>query len=51
MEDYDVVEDFDGDLDMEDEGLELVPSSKREDEMFVPAEAEMAPEIFWATRG
>ena len=51
MEDYDVVEDFDGDLDMEDEGLELVPSSKREDEMFVPAKAEIAPEIFWATRG
>ena len=47
MEDYDIVDNFAGDLDME----ELMPTNKREDELFLPAEAEKGPEIFWATRG
>ena len=47
MEDYDIMDD----LDIEDDGLELMPSNKREDELFLPAEAEKGPEIFWATRG
>ena len=51
MEDYDIADNFAGDLDIEDGGVELMPTSKREDELFLPAEAEKAPEIFWATRG
>ena len=51
MEDYDMVENFDGDLDIADDGLELMPSNKREDELFLPQNAEKEPEVFWATRG
>lgn len=51
VEDYDIVENFDGNLDIENDGLELMPSSKREDELFLPAKIEKGPEIFWATRG
>ena len=51
MEDYDIMDNFAADLDIEDDGLELMPSNKREDELFLPAEAEKGPEIFWATRG
>ena len=51
MEDYDIVENIDGDLDFEEDDLELLPSSKREDELFLPSIAEKEPEIFWATRG
>ena len=51
MEDYDIVEDFDDDLDIEDDGLEFMASNKREDELFSPTKGEKGPEIFWATRG
>ena len=47
MEDYDIEDD----LDIEDDGLELIASNKREDELFLPADGEKGPEIFWATRG
>ena len=51
MEDYDIVEEFDDDLDIEDDGLEFMASNKREDELFSAANAEKEPEVFWATRG
>ena len=51
MDDYEIDEHFDEDLDIEDDGLELMPSHKREDELFLPPKAEKGPEIFWATRG
>jgi len=51
LEDYDIDEHFADELDIEDDGLELMPSHKREDELFLPAKAEKGPEIFWATRG
>ena len=46
-----MVENVDGDLDFEDDDLQLIPSNKREDELFSAANAEKEPEVFWATRG
>ena len=51
VEDYDMVENVDGDLDFEEDDLQLIPSNKREDELFLPQNAEKEPEVFWATRG
>ena len=51
LEDYDIDEHFADELDIEDDGLELMPSHKREDELFSPTKGEKGPEIFWATRG
>ena len=51
MEDYDMVENVDDDLDFEEDALQLIPSNKREDELFLPQNAEKEPEVFWATRG
>lgn len=49
MADYDILENIDGNLDFEEDDLQLMPINKRENELLLPTKTE--PEIFWATRG